>query len=218
MPGLGSIAASLSTSIPSPGTITQQNPGQDFPAKVRFELFLKVETPVGTLHNEDAIILEATTDSIPPLVTPFAITAATPPAVIESEIASLGGVNVFAGTNLPVALLNDLGDTLASFTPQIHSTVLIGVCGDGIDSDVDGLIDEEEPNNIDDDGDGLIDEDSVCPPPVGGTTELLTDDSAAPAESTGSTGDYTLPIAAAAGGLLIALAGGGLYLRRRIVG
>ena len=54
---------------------------------------------------------------------------------------------------------------------------------------------------------------------VGGTTDLIVDDSAAPAsESTGPTADVTLPIAAAAGGLLLALAGGGLYLRRRLVG
>ena len=52
---------------------------------------------------------------------------------------------------------------------------------------------------------------------VGGTTELLVDDSAAPAESAGSPGNATLPIAVAAGGLLLALAGGGLYLRRRLV-
>lgn len=52
---------------------------------------------------------------------------------------------------------------------------------------------------------------------VGGTTELLVGDSAAPAESAGSTGGSTLPVAAAAGGLLIALAGGGLFVRRRLV-
>ena len=52
---------------------------------------------------------------------------------------------------------------------------------------------------------------------VGGTTDLLVDDSTAPAESAGSPGNATLPIAAAAGGLLFALAGGGLYLRRRLV-
>jgi len=51
--------------------------------------------------------------------------------------------------------------------------------------------------------------------PVGGTTELLTDDSATPAESAGSSGDSTLPIAATAG-LLFALAGGGLLVRRRL--
>lgn len=52
---------------------------------------------------------------------------------------------------------------------------------------------------------------------VGGTTELLVDDSAAPAESAGSTGDSTLPVAAAAGAVLVALAGAGLYVRRRLV-
>ena len=52
---------------------------------------------------------------------------------------------------------------------------------------------------------------------VGDTTHLLVDDSAAPAESAGSPGDSTLPIAATAGGLLVALAGGGLYLRRRLM-
>ena len=53
--------------------------------------------------------------------------------------------------------------------------------------------------------------------PVGGTTELLVDDSAARAESADSFSNSTLPIAAAAGGVLIALAGGGLYIRRRLV-
>lgn len=52
---------------------------------------------------------------------------------------------------------------------------------------------------------------------VGGTAELLVGDSAAPAESAGSTGNSTLPIAAAAGAVLVALAGTGLYVRRRLV-
>lgn len=57
----------------------------------------------------------------------------------------------------------------------------------------------------------------ASPVPIGGTTELLVNDSAAPSESAGSTGYLTLPIAASAAGVLIALAGGGLYLRRRLV-
>lgn len=53
--------------------------------------------------------------------------------------------------------------------------------------------------------------------PVGGITELFVGDSDAPSASAGSSGDATLPIAAAAGGLLVALAGGGLFVRRRLV-
>ena len=57
----------------------------------------------------------------------------------------------------------------------------------------------------------------VAPIPGGGTAELRVDDSAAPADGSGSSGGSTLPLAAAAGGILFALAGGGLYFRRRIV-
>jgi len=56
----------------------------------------------------------------------------------------------------------------------------------------------------------------VSTTPIGGTTELLVGDSDASSENAGSTGDSTLPIAVAAGGLLIALAGGGLFMRRRL--
>ncbi len=52
---------------------------------------------------------------------------------------------------------------------------------------------------------------------IGGTTELLVGDPAARAEGSASTGDSTLPIAAATGGLLVALAGAGLFVRRRLV-
>ncbi|MCH7787832.1 MAG: hypothetical protein IH940_00145 [Acidobacteria bacterium] len=54
---------------------------------------------------------------------------------------------------------------------------------------------------------------------IGGTTELLVSGSDAPSESgiAGWPGDSTLPIAAAAGGVLVALAGAGLFMRRRLV-
>jgi len=51
---------------------------------------------------------------------------------------------------------------------------------------------------------------------IGGTTELLVGDSAR-AEGSGAAGDSRLPIAAATGGLLLALAGAGLFVRRRLV-
>lgn len=38
-------------------------------------------------------------------------------------------------------------------------------CGDGIDNDGDGFIDEEIIDGIDSDGDGLVDEDTICAAP-----------------------------------------------------
>ena len=58
----------------------------------------------------------------------------------------------------------------------------------------------------------------LIPFPVGGTTELLVDDSDAPAsagDGSGSDGDYFVPIAAAAAGGALVLAAGGWYARRR---
>jgi hypothetical protein len=59
----------------------------------------------------------------------------------------------------------------------------------------------------------------TCSKPVGGTTELLvgaSDDPTSVSEGSGSAGGTTLPITAAAGGALVALAAGGWYVRRRL--
>lgn len=63
----------------------------------------------------------------------------------------------------------------------------------------------------------VIQADSIAQLPVGGTTELLVSGSDSPSENTGSSSDSMLPVAAAAGGLLIALASAGLFMRRRLV-
>ena len=138
----------------APGQITEQS-GDPALADIFFDVFFEIEgTPFGTLHNTQALRVEAVIDQIPPF-------------------------NVdMVGVNVPLALYDGNGVLVAQMTAAAHAVV---------------------PSSI-----------------VGGTAEILVGDSAAPAESAGSAGDSTLPIAAAAGGLLIAMAGGGLYLRRRL--
>ncbi|GAG29201.1 unnamed protein product, partial [marine sediment metagenome] len=58
---------------------------------------------------------------------------------------------------------------------------------------------------------------SESPKPVGGTVELVAGDSNSPSEATGSSRDYTAPLAAAAVGIatILAIAASGWYVRRR---
>jgi hypothetical protein len=84
----------------NPGTLTQQAPGEDFPAEFRLMRFISVDTPVGPLHNEEPIIIKASLTSIPPI------------ARAEDK----EGPNVFQAVNTPVPLLNESGEVVAHFS------------------------------------------------------------------------------------------------------
>ncbi len=63
---IGPIAITESPTRTSAGVVQQQEPGTDFPADSFFDVFVEIETPLGTLHNETAIRLSATIDALPP--------------------------------------------------------------------------------------------------------------------------------------------------------
>jgi len=51
---------------PSLGKIVAQGTGADFPATSFFQVFLKIDTPSGTLHNEEPLRLQTVINDIPP--------------------------------------------------------------------------------------------------------------------------------------------------------
>jgi hypothetical protein len=93
------------------GTLTQETPGQDFPAIFTLARLISADTPLGRLHNEQPIEIRAKLDSIPP--------------VAHSE--DLTGTNVFEAINTPVPMLNDAGDIVAHFSgnPQERSNCVV---------------------------------------------------------------------------------------------
>jgi hypothetical protein len=93
------------------GTLTQEVAGEDFPARFKLMRLISVETPIGRLHNEQPIEIEATLTAIPP--------------VISADVRE--GPNVFEAVNTPVPLLNDAGNVAAHFSgdPATRSNCVV---------------------------------------------------------------------------------------------
>jgi hypothetical protein len=68
---LGPIHVRESPSRPSLGQIRQQSPGTDFPANSFFDIFVEIDTAMGTVHNELPIRMQAVINAIPPLLTVY---------------------------------------------------------------------------------------------------------------------------------------------------
>ncbi|HLE52274.1 MAG TPA: hypothetical protein VI755_09435, partial [Anaerolineales bacterium] len=73
----------------STGSVKQQAAGVDFPADSFFDVFVEIETPVGTFHNNDPVRLQAEIDSLPPWQAEY-----TPPAIIGVSLFDRGGRRV----------------------------------------------------------------------------------------------------------------------------
>lgn len=73
-PKLGSIRLRESPTRSSVGTVTQQTPGVDFPANSSFDVFVEIDTALGTLHNKQPIRIQCAASGlrgIPPLFDVF---------------------------------------------------------------------------------------------------------------------------------------------------
>ena len=73
----------------STGTVKQQEAGVDFPADSFFDVFVEIETPFGTFHNNDPVRLQAVINSLPPWQAEY-----TPPAIIGVSLFDRGGRRV----------------------------------------------------------------------------------------------------------------------------
>lgn len=62
----GEISVNESVVLVSAGSVTQIQPGTDFPAHAVFDVFVEILTPLGTVHNSDPVQMEATINGIPP--------------------------------------------------------------------------------------------------------------------------------------------------------
>jgi len=118
----------------------------------------------GVLRNREPVVLSSHIHSVPPVTHPIKLSRNMSPDELIKMMDDVGNADKWVGANpYPIALYDDNGKVQAWFTPYVHVTTLTGVCGDGIDNDLDGRIDEEDGNNQDLDGDGFFDEDSKCP-------------------------------------------------------
>jgi hypothetical protein len=63
---IGPITIIESPSKASTGAIQQQTAGIDFPANSFFDVFVEIQTMVGTFHNDDPVLMQTTINSIPP--------------------------------------------------------------------------------------------------------------------------------------------------------
>lgn len=63
------VSVRLNPGLPSTGRVQAQAPGTDFPADSFFDIFVEIQTPVGTFHNgpNDPIRMEAVINALPPL-------------------------------------------------------------------------------------------------------------------------------------------------------
>ncbi len=73
----------------STGQIVQQTAGTDFPADSFFDVFVEIETPLGTFVNNEPVVLQSVIDAIPPLQAEY-----TPPTVIGVSLYTATGVRV----------------------------------------------------------------------------------------------------------------------------
>jgi len=120
--------------------------------------------PFRQLRNTEPVILSGHIHHIPPAAGVIVLKKGMTAVEMRDIVSALPYSDKWVGANKePVALRDENGVPQAWFTANVHVTTLTGTCGDGVDNDGDGKIDEEEPNNIDDDGDGFVDEDAKCP-------------------------------------------------------
>lgn len=89
------------------GTITQRQPGSDYPADFIVQRKVLIETPRGVMYNEDPVPVRGTIDAIPPIRH----------ADHESAHSNL---NVFRGEELPVALVDEDGAVAGWFYSRVH--------------------------------------------------------------------------------------------------
>ncbi|MBI3960360.1 MAG: hypothetical protein HY328_16220 [Chloroflexi bacterium] len=103
-PKLGPIRLRESPTRASTGTVSQQTPGADFPANSFFDVFVEIDTSLGTLHNEQPIRMQCSSlglRGIPPLFDIFLM----PP--------QMG----------PIQLYNSLGVAMGAITRVAHLPV-----------------------------------------------------------------------------------------------
>lgn len=104
-PQLGTVRLRESSTQPSTGQVSQQNPDSDFPADSFFDVFVEIDVPnVGTLHNEQPIRMNCSAlglQSIPPLFDIFLM----PPQ------------------NEPIPLFNEKGEQMGAITRVAHLPV-----------------------------------------------------------------------------------------------
>ena len=150
---------------PSTGFLTEVPGTNGRQAEGRFELFLvfQMGPDIGQVRNKQPVILSSHLHQIPPVTPAIKLRKNMTAAELVRIMEKVGDVNSWEGVNLPVALYDKDGVIRAYFTPKLHKTVLTGVCGDNVDNDIDGAINEESPDNIDNDNDGFVDEDCTCP-------------------------------------------------------
>jgi hypothetical protein len=118
----------------------------------------------GELRNREPIVLTGHIHSIPPITSPIKLSRTMTPDELIKAMEEVGDADKWVGANpYPIPLFDSSGVAQAWFTPYVHVTTLTGTCGDGVDNDLDGRIDEEGGHNQDLDGDGFADEDSKCP-------------------------------------------------------
>jgi hypothetical protein len=89
----GEVTVELSSTQRSLGTVTQVSPGQDFPADGVFDVFVEITTPLGVLHNQNPVRMEARIGRLPPF----------------------GFEEMFASTSGPVPLLDPGGAQVGWF-------------------------------------------------------------------------------------------------------
>lgn len=156
---------------PSIGTLTEMAGHGHEAADGHAELYLAFKggynfrgPNVGVLRNREPIVLKGHIHQVPPITKPIKLTTGMSPDQLVKMMEDVGDADKWVGANpKPVALYDSEGRIQAWFTPYVHVTTLTGVCGDGIDNDLDGRIDEEGWSNQDLDNDGFVDEDSKCP-------------------------------------------------------
>lgn len=89
MTALGPVVVRESSFRESTGQVTQQTPGEDFPADSFFDVFVEIDTPLGTFLNKDPILLQAVIDSLPPFQKEY-----TPPPFIGVPLYTTNGRQV----------------------------------------------------------------------------------------------------------------------------
>jgi|SRR6185436_16642191 len=102
----GSVVLGEHPELRSLGTITQREAGHDYPADFIVQRKVMIETPKGTMFNEDPVPVRGVIDAIPP--------------VRQSAGLASEEVNVFHGKELPVAMLDPDGGIAGWFYSKVH--------------------------------------------------------------------------------------------------
>lgn len=74
-PLFGPIQLRESPILVSPGQVSQQTPGADFPADSFFDVFVEIDTLSGTLHNQQPLHMQSVIHALPPINEPYSSTA-----------------------------------------------------------------------------------------------------------------------------------------------